>query len=104
MELIILTGNYLYFSDLIFELLVLILLLLVGISILSIICHYTYVLFKKIYIRLYPYKTATVVPLPLASVISPYMINSETDIPDESTEHEAVDAIDVIIQHAEIVS
>ena len=76
MELIIFSGNYMYATDIIYEVLVLILIFLIGISVLSIIFYYISLLLKKIYIKLYPYKTAKIVPIPLANVVDNGIDNS----------------------------
>ena len=68
MDLIIFSGNYMYFTDLIFEVAVLILLLLICISLLGIMLHYIVLLIKKLHLKLYPYKTAKIAPIPLANV------------------------------------
>ena len=68
MDLIIFSGNYMYFTDIIFEVAVLILLLLICISLLGIMLHYIVLLIKKLHLKLYPYKTAKIAPIPLANV------------------------------------
>ena len=68
MDLIIFSGNYMYFTDIIFEVALLILLLLICISLLSIILYYIVFLIKKLHLKLYPYKTAKIAPVPLANV------------------------------------
>ena len=68
MDLIIFSGNYMYFTDIIFEVALLILLLLICISLLSIILYYIVLLIKKLHLKLYPYKTAKIAPVPLANV------------------------------------
>ena len=65
-----------YATDIIYEVLVLILIFLIGISVLSIIFYYISLLLKKIYIKLYPYKTAKIVPIPLANVVDNGIDNS----------------------------
>ena len=76
MELIIFSGNYMYATDILFEVLVLILMFLIGISVLSIIFYYISLLLKKLYIKIYPYKTAKIVPIPLANVVDRRIDNS----------------------------
>ena len=76
MELIIFSGNYMYATDILFEVLVLILIFLIGISVLSIIFYYISLLLKKLYIKIYPYKTAKIVPIPLANVVDRRIDNS----------------------------
>ena len=76
MELIIFSGNYMYATDILFEVLVLILMFLIGISVLSIIFYYISLLLKKLYIKIYPYKTAKIVPIPLANVVDNRIDNS----------------------------
>lgn len=93
MELIIFSGNYMYATDIIFEIAVLILLFLICISFVSIIFYYIVLLFKKLHLNLYPYKTAKIVPIPLANI-------SDRTI-DESVDHYV---IDVNIEEAYIVS
>jgi len=68
MDLIIFSGNYMYFTDIIFEVALLILLLLICISLLGIILYYIVLLIKKLHLKLYPYKTAKIAPIPLADV------------------------------------
>ena len=68
MDLIIFSGNYMYFTDIIFEVALLILLLLICISLLGIILYYIVLLIKKLHLKLYPYKTAKIAPVPLANV------------------------------------
>ena len=68
MDLIIFSGNYMYFTDIIFEVALLILLLLICISLLGIILYYIVLLIKKLHLKLYPYKTAKIAPIPLANV------------------------------------
>ena len=76
MELIIFSGNYMYATDILFEVLVLILIFLISITVLSIIFYYISLLLKKIYIKLYPFKTAKIVPIPLANVVDNGIDNS----------------------------
>ena len=68
MELIIFSGIYMYPTDILFEVFVLILIFLISVSVLSIIYYYISLLLKKIYIKIYPYKTAKIAPIPLANV------------------------------------
>ena len=93
MDLIIFSGNYMYFTDLIFEVAVLILLLLICISLLGIMLHYIVLLIKKLHLKLYPYKTAKIAPIPLANI---------TDrIIDDSVDHYV---IEVNIEEVDIIS
>ena len=76
MELIIFSGNYMYATDILFEVLVLILIFLISISALSITFYYISLLLKKLYIKIYPYKTAKIEPIPLANVSDRSIDNS----------------------------
>ena len=70
MELIIFSGNYMYATDIIFEIAILIFLFLICVSILMISLHYIRLLLKYLYLKLYPFKTAQIVPIPLAKVVN----------------------------------
>jgi len=89
----IFSGNYMYFTDLIFEVAVLILLLLICISLLGIMLHYIVLLIKKLHLKLYPYKTAKIAPIPLANVTDRRI--------DDSVEHYV---IEVNLEQVDIIS
>jgi hypothetical protein len=93
MDLMIFSGNYMYFTDLIFEVAVLILLLLICISLLGIMLHYIVLLIKKLHLKLYPYKTAKIAPIPLANVTDRRI--------DDSVEHYV---IEVNLEQVDIIS
>lgn len=76
MELMIFSGNYMYATDILFEVFILILLFLIIVSILPIILYCISLLFKKLYLKLYPYKTAKIEPIPLANVVDRRIDNS----------------------------
>ena len=93
MELMIFSGNYMYATDVLFEVFILILLFLISVSILPIILYCISFLLKKLYLKLYPYKTAKIAPIPLANVVDRRI--------DDSVEHYV---IEVNIEEVDIVS
>ena len=93
MDLMIFSGNYMYFTDIIFEVAVLLLLLLICISLSCIILYYIALLIKKLHLKLYPYKTAKIAPIPLANI-------SDRRI-DDSVDHYV---IEVNIEEVDIIS
>ena len=92
MDLMNFSGNYMYFTD-IFEVAVLILLLLICISLSCIILYYIALLIKKLHLKLYPYKTAKIAPIPLTNI-------SDRRI-DDSVDH---CVIEVNIEEVDIIS
>lgn len=93
MELMIFSGNYMYATDVLFEVFILILLFLISVSILPIILYCISFLLKKLYLKLYPYKTAKIAPIPLANVVDRRI--------DDSVEHYV---IEVNIEEVDIAS
>ena len=72
MELMIFSGNYMYATDVLFEVFILILLFLISVSILPIILYCISFLFKKLYLNIF----ASHVSVTLKSQMISHIINA----------------------------